>query len=131
MRRKLDVTASEMLELRRQGYTNKEIAEQLEVAYATVWRYIGKEDERKGRVTCEVSRIDVADTFREQEKALPKVEVISETIAVNGFVFRKECGLLSVLTGVESQYLQIPVDKAEEFAEAWEAAKDYFFRGRV
>lgn len=124
MRRKLDVTASEMLELRRQGYDNKQIAEQLEVSYATVWRYIGKSDVERGNIICEESRI-------EPEKKEPKVEVISETIAVNGFIFRNEGGLLSVLSAGESQYLQIPVDRAEEFAEAWAAAKDYFFRGRV
>lgn len=119
MRRKLEVTASEMLELRRQGYDNKQIAEQLEVSYATVWRYIGKSDVERGNIICEESQIA-------PEKKEPKVVVLSETIAVNSFIFRKEGGLLSVMTGGEDQYLMVPVDKAEEFSEAWIAAKKHF-----
>lgn len=119
MRKRLEVTASEMLELRRQGYDNKQIAEQLEVSYVTVWRYIGKSDVERGNIICEKSQI-------EPEKKEPKVVVLSETIAVNSFIFRKEGGLLSVMTGGEGQYLMIPVDKAEEFSEAWIAAKKHF-----
>ena len=37
-----EVTREEMLRLREQGYSNTEIAEQLECCYATVIRYIGK-----------------------------------------------------------------------------------------
>ena len=44
MRKRLseEVTREEMLRLREQGYSNTEIAEQLECCYATVIRYIGK-----------------------------------------------------------------------------------------
>lgn len=44
MRRKMsdEVTRDEMLSLRKRGYSNTEIAEQLECCYATVLRYIGK-----------------------------------------------------------------------------------------
>lgn len=37
-----EVTREEMLCLRKQGYSNTEIAEQLECCYATVIKYIGK-----------------------------------------------------------------------------------------
>ena len=44
MRRKMskEVAKSEMLSLRKDGYSNTEIAEQLECCYATVLKYIGK-----------------------------------------------------------------------------------------
>ena len=44
MKRKMseEVTKSEMLRLREQGYSNTQIAEQLECCYATVLKYIGK-----------------------------------------------------------------------------------------
>ncbi len=49
MRRKMseEITKSEMLSLREKGYSNSEIAEQLECCYATVLRYIGKSGMRR------------------------------------------------------------------------------------
>lgn len=38
-----DITPREMMELRRDGFSNKEIAEKLGCCYATVLRYIGAE----------------------------------------------------------------------------------------
>lgn len=46
MRRKINVTASEMLELRKQGMSNHDIAKSLDIAYGTVVRYIGKQGRR-------------------------------------------------------------------------------------
>lgn len=43
MRKKCDVTASEMLEMRNQGLSNKDIANCLDISYATVLKYIGKQ----------------------------------------------------------------------------------------
>lgn len=43
MRRKLDVTASDMLALREQGLSNHDIAASLDISIATVRRYIGKQ----------------------------------------------------------------------------------------
>lgn len=42
MKRKLQITASEMLEMRKQGMSNHDIAKSLEISYPTVLRYIGK-----------------------------------------------------------------------------------------
>lgn len=46
MRRKIDVTASEMLALREQGMSNHDIAASLDISIATVRRYIGRQDGR-------------------------------------------------------------------------------------
>lgn len=43
MKRKLQITASEMLEMRKQGMSNHDIANSLEISYPTVLRYIGKQ----------------------------------------------------------------------------------------
>lgn len=43
MRRKIYVTASEMLELREQGLSNHDIAKSLDVSINTVRRYIGSQ----------------------------------------------------------------------------------------
>lgn len=44
MRRKLDVTAAEMLQLREQGMSNHDIAMSLDISDQTVRRYIGRQD---------------------------------------------------------------------------------------
>lgn len=44
MRRKIDVTAAEMLQLREQGMSNHDIAASLDISVSTVRRYIGKQD---------------------------------------------------------------------------------------
>lgn len=46
MRRKIDVTAGEMLELREQGLSNHDIARSLDISYETVRRYIGNQNGR-------------------------------------------------------------------------------------
>lgn len=44
--RKIYVTASEMLQLREQGLSNHDIAKALDISYATVRKYIGKQGGR-------------------------------------------------------------------------------------
>lgn len=47
MRRKINVTASEMMELRKQGMSNYDIAMSLDISCATVRRYIGTQGGKK------------------------------------------------------------------------------------
>ena len=47
MRRKINVTASEMMELRKQGMSNYDIAKSLDISCATVRRYIGTQGGKK------------------------------------------------------------------------------------
>ncbi len=47
MRRKIYVTASEMMELRNQGMSNHDIAKALDISYNTVRRYIGSQGGKK------------------------------------------------------------------------------------
>ena len=44
MGRKIYVTSAEMLELRKQGMSNHDIAKSLDISYATVLNYIGRQD---------------------------------------------------------------------------------------
>lgn len=47
--RRLDITPSEMMELRKQGYSNRDIAAMLEISHETVRKYIGNQGKRMGR----------------------------------------------------------------------------------
>ena len=46
MAKRIGVSKSEMLQLREQGFSNKDIANLLEISYATVCRYIGPQGGR-------------------------------------------------------------------------------------
>lgn len=63
-----EVTREEMLRLREQGYSNTEIAEQLECCYATVIRYIGKggvrRANRKDKSPAETKKPEVVSNER-------------------------------------------------------------------
>lgn len=50
MYRKIDVTVSEMLQLRAQGMSNHDIAKSLDISVATVRRYIGAQGQRMERL---------------------------------------------------------------------------------
>ena len=54
-RRRLEVTAAEMLKLREHPYclSNAEIARQLDISYQTVLKYIGKQNVREMPKTAE------------------------------------------------------------------------------
>ena len=70
MRKRLseEVTREEMLRLREQGYSNTEIAEQLECCYPTVIKYIGKSgirrDSRKAEIPAEPKRPEAVSDER-------------------------------------------------------------------
>lgn len=63
-----EVTRAEMLRLREQGYSNTEIAEQLECCYATVIKYIGKggvrRANRKDKSPAETKKPEVVSNER-------------------------------------------------------------------
>lgn len=69
MRKKCDVTASEMLEMRNQGLSNKDIANCLDISYATVLKYIGKQDGRMENLAA------FADTPPKRKKMEAKEEM--------------------------------------------------------
>ena len=78
MAKKLEVGVSEMLELREQGFSNREIAEMLDISYPTVHTYIGKQGYKSSH------RPKPVPPAKEEEK----IKLISQTVAVNGFLFQ-------------------------------------------
>lgn len=81
MRRKLEVTPSEMFELRAQGLSNHDIAKSLDISVATVRRYIGNQRGRMERMQA------FADDKPTKVKAAPipayQPDVISATYRIS------------------------------------------------
>lgn len=70
MGRKIYVTAAEMLELRKQGMSNHDIAKSLDICYATVLNYIGKQD---GHMEGLAAFKDAPPPKKEQEAEKPMI----------------------------------------------------------
>ena len=69
-KKKLDLHPSELLELRKQGYSNKDIANMLGICDQTVRNYIGRQD----------GKMDSLKAFEDKPKAEAKAETPVEAI---------------------------------------------------
>lgn len=83
MRRKLDLAPHELYEMRKQGMTNKQIADALGVSQQTVWKYL------KGFAKGENKKAEGVSKLPSAEK-LPEVMVLKQTVAINGLIFEIE-----------------------------------------
>lgn len=115
MRRKIDVTRAELLELRNQGYSNKEIAEMLDISYQTVFNWIGKQGFRNA-------------PKQEQEPVVetPSVKVITQTVSVDGFLFEinNSAKCVKVATG-DSSFLLLKEEELDKFSSAFALVKSF------
>lgn len=83
---KVGVTASEMLELRNQGYGNHDIVAMLGISAATVRRYIGKQGKRMQRLVA----FEDKPARKDEEQTPPQIEAyapkpISEQYSIGEF----------------------------------------------
>ena len=73
MARKCGVTKSEMLQMREQGLSNRDIAKCLEISYPTVVRYIGPQGGRvEGLAAFKEEKPEKVESPKEEQKASPK-----------------------------------------------------------
>lgn len=74
MRKKIYVTASDMMQLREQGLSNHDIAKSLDVSEQTVRRYIGKQPGRMERLEAfrDVPRMKTEEKDEAQKSVMPK-----------------------------------------------------------
>ena len=77
MRRKIDVSASEMMELRREGLSNKDVAEVLDISVQTVRKYIGNQGCRTERLAAfaDKGKKTVEEEICETKKTNDEAEV--------------------------------------------------------
>ena len=70
MARRIGISANEMMELRKQGLSNKDIANVLEISVATVLRYIGAQGGRmESMAAFSKPKTENVETHVEEEKA--------------------------------------------------------------
>lgn len=127
MYRKIDVSVSEMLELRRQGYSNKDICNMLEISLPTVLRYIGKQGCKMDSVTKNPSR---SMEIRPPEKGVEEIKMLSQTFAINGVVFCNDTdsSVVTIATSDQQEFIRVSKDNISAFIEAVEKAKQFIGR---
>lgn len=118
MRRKLDVTYDDMMQLRLKGYSNKDIANMLEISVPTVRRYIGKQGCHMESVTRTPDRCGITKPRVETE-----VKVMRQIVAVNGYGFdlnMDEKSMVVKLPDIRGEFY-IHVSEVEKFKAALDA----------
>ena len=80
MRKRLDLNPHELYEMRKQGMTNQQIANSLDVCVATVHKYL------KGYAKEETKPEEGVSKLPPAEK-LPEVMELRKIVAINGFTF--------------------------------------------
>lgn len=95
MSRKIDVSKSEMLRMRAEGLSNKDIAKCLEIHPATVYNYIGPQGGRMDNLAAFAEpKPKAVETPKEEPKAVPKavdnLKSVYEVIASVDGEFRAE-----------------------------------------
>ena len=119
MRRKLDLAPHELYEMRKQGMTNKQIADALGISQQTVWKYL------KGYAKNEIKKEEGVSKLPPAEK-LPEVMILKQTVAINGLIFEieKNTGEIKVyLPGRGYPSFGISKDSIDDLISALKALK--------
>lgn len=95
MARKVGVTKSEMLQMRAQGLSNKDIAKCLDIHVATVYNYIGKQGERMESLAAfNEQKPQEVETPKEEKKPSPRavdsLEMVYEILKSADGTYRAE-----------------------------------------
>lgn len=120
MKPKLELTVSEMMQLRNDGYSNKDIARILDISLPTVYKYIGKQGCHIQSATASFIRKPV------EEAPAPEFKVVSQVLSIDGFLF--ELSKLSSTVGInlaDGQSITIPADDMDRLMDAMRIAKEY------
>lgn len=95
MAKRVGVSKSEMLHMREQGLSNRDIADCLEISYATVLRYIGAQGgHMESLAAFDKPKTEKVDTPKEEQKPTPRavdsLEMVYEIVKSADGTFRAE-----------------------------------------
>ena len=119
MRRKLDLAPHELYEMRKQGMTNKQIADSLGISQQTVWKYLNGYAKKEAKQAEGVSKLPPPEK-------LPEVMILKQRLAINGIVFEVERGADEIevyLPGRGYPSFGISKDRIDDLISALKAVK--------
>lgn len=122
MKPKLELSVSELMQLRNDGYSNKDIARILDISLATVYNYIGKQGCRIPSATASFISKPKQDTPPQP----PQITVVSRVVSIDGYLF--ELSNLNSAISVclaNGQSITIHADEVDALIYAFGMAKEY------
>lgn len=120
MKPKLELSVSEMMQLRNDGYSNKDIARILDISLPTVYKYIGKQG-------CHIPSATASFVSKPDTPPLPQppqITVVSRVVSIDGYLFE----LSSLSSGISVTFADgqmVKIDDIDRFINAVELAKEY------
>jgi transposase len=127
--KKCEVSASEMMEMRREGLSNKDIAELLEISEPTVYKYIGKQGRRMERLAVfadkgKKKQPEATEEIRETKKQMtkPKYVPCSEVYSLgSGLTVMVTTEAKRIRVTCDGQQVMLTYDQAAALVEflAW------------
>lgn len=122
MRKRLDLAPHELYEMRKQGMTNKQIADALGISQQTVWRYL------KGFAKEESKQADGVHKLPPAEK-LPQAMFLRQVLAINGFsfdIYPQERKMQVWANDSECHDMRISADQIDDLIVALKVVKAQF-----
>jgi hypothetical protein len=121
MKAKLELSVREMMQLRNDGYSNKDIARILDISLPTVYKYIGKQG---CHIPSATASFISKPTEEEPPTKAPEIAVISQVISVDGYLFE----IPNVSSGMSVTFADgqlVKIDDVDRFFGAIKAAMEY------
>lgn len=122
MRKRLDLNPHELYEMRKQGMTNQQIANSLDVCVATVHKYLKGYAKEERKVAEGVHKLPPAEK-------LPEVMTLQKVVAINGFsfdIYPPERIMQVWANDNEYNNMKISADQIDDLIVALKVAKAQF-----
>lgn len=119
MSKKIGISKSEMLHMREQGMSNKDIANVLEISKATVFRYIGPQGGRMENLAAfDEPKTEKVETPKEEQKPAPRavdsLEMVYDIVKSADGTYRAEVDYESKCVSILDSTIEF--DKLAELA---------------
>ncbi len=119
MRPKLEISVSEMRELRNQGYSNKDIARILDISLPSVYRYIGGQK-------CHMESVIATPKESNTPPQTPQITVVSRVVSIDGYLFEiSDLNNTISVSLADGQSMTIKQDEFNRFLQALFMAQGY------
>lgn len=119
MRKPLEITVSDMRELRNQGYSNKDIARMLDISLPTVYRYIGGQK-------CRMQSVIATPKESDPPHQTPQITVVSRVVSIDGYLFEiSDLNNTISVSLADGQSVTIKQDEFNRFLQALFMAQGY------
>lgn len=121
MKEKLELSVREMMQLRNDGYSNKDISRILDISLPTVYKYIGKQGCHIPSATASFVSKPIEE---EPQQKAHEIAVVSQVISVDGYLFE----IPSMSSGMSVNFADgqlVKIDDVDRFIGAIKAAMQF------